>query len=812
MGDTNNRDLDAVSAAFEEAEKKERKAEQEKAEQRDRKIQEEKAAEDAVIDQVAEEAEYETIDDDKSVESTTKSADSTGKASDASSAENEAMEQPEKKSGLKNPFSGLGKSIQNQQDKAEDRSTQRAQKKAEHYRAVEALKQARVDAKAETLQKKLKARQDAQEAKAKARQDAKNARAKARQDARDARTKAKLDAQNAKIKAKKDARDAKEREKQERRDEKHAKWVANRPKRIKRTVITVIVLAVILGGGGFLYGHYFHYYSNHFYRGTTINGTDVTYKTADEVKSQLAKEASDYKLTIHEKGGKTETLTAKQLGWKFSDDGQIDALLGNQDPTRWVTKSFQKQPAYKTKSAATYSQSKLKEAVSGLECLNNDITKPENAYLTEGENGKYKIVKEVEGNQVDQSLLTAAIQNALDSGKTSLNIVKDDCYVHPTVTSKDKTLIRRRREWNRILGINISYEFGKTKEVITGDALRPYVTDDGEKVTLSYDWVRQEVIRWANKYDTFEQAATFINHAGKTVSVPAGGDYGWYLDVGSTAEDLENALRGHENGTRDPKWAMTAQGWDNGGLTGTYVEISLSEQKLYLYKSGSLLMSCDIVSGAPGADTQTRCGIFSIDKKKTSAAIAKDEVIGADNLASEDSDADNLKQTKVRYLISYDGTRGIRDASWRSSFGGTVYQSAGTLGSIDVSKNDMKTIYSNVKDGTPVVVYDDSGAQQLPSITVVSDETAVTDFNSQDHVASEGGQSDLSAASTDSAASSSDSASGAASLSEASSDSAASSTTSDTEASAESAASSADSSSTEASTTASAPVSQEEPV
>lgn len=786
MGDTNNRDLDAVSAAFEEAEKKERKAEQEKAEQRDRKIQEEKAAEDAVIDQVAEEAEYETT------------------------------EQPEKKNGLKNPFSGLGKSLQNQQDKAEDRSTQRAQKKAEHYRAVEALKQARVDAKAETLQKKLKAKQDAQEARAKARQDSKNARAKARQDARDARAKARLDAQNAKIKAKKDARDAKEREKQERRDEKHAKWVANRPKRIKRTVITIIVLAVILGGGGFLYGHYFQYYSNHFYRGTTINGTDVTYKTADEVKSQLAKEASDYKLTIREKGGKMETLTAKQLGWKFSDDGQIDALLGNQDPTRWVTKSFQKQPAYKTKSAATYSQSKLKEAIAGLECLNNDITKPENAYLTEGENGRYKIVKEVEGNQVDQSLLTAAIQNALDNGRTSLNIVKDDCYVHPTVTSKDKTLIRRRREWNRILGINISYEFGKTKEVITGDALRPYVTDDGEKVTLSYDWVRQEVIRWANKYNTFEQGATFVNHAGKTVSVPAGGDYGWYLDVGSTAEDLENALRGHENGTRDPKWAMTAQGWDNGGLTGTYVEISLSEQKLYLYKSGSLLMSCDIVSGAPGADTQTRCGIFSIDKKQTSAAIAKDEVIGADNSASEDSDADSLKQTKVRYLISYDGTRGIRDASWRSSFGGTVYQSAGTLGSIDVSKNDMKTIYSNVKDGTPVVVYDDSGAQQLPSITVVSDETAITDFNSQGHTASENGQSDSSADSTDSAASSSDSSSGASSLSEASSDSAAasdsSSAASDTEASAESAASSADSSSTEASTTASAPVSQEEPV
>lgn len=807
MGDTNKRDLDAVSAAFEEVEEKERKAEKEKAEQRDREKKKEKAAEEAVIDQVAEEAAYEPIDDKKDVKKTSKPGKSDEKTSDDASAE---ADESEKKSGLKNPFSGLGESVRNRQDKSEERSTLRARKKAEHYRAVEALKQARVDARSETLQKKLKAKQDAQEARAKARQDAQNARTKAKQDARDAKAKAKLDAQNARVKAKKDARDAKERQKQERRDEKHARWVANRPKRIKRTVITVVVLGVVLGGGGYIYGHYYHYYTDHFYHGVSINGTDVTYKTADEVKQQLAREASDYKLTIREKGGKTETLTAKQLGWKFSDDGQIDALLSGQDPSSWVTKSFQKQPDYKVKSAATYSQSKLTQAISGLECLNDNITKPENAYLEEGSDGKYKIVKEVEGNQVDEKLLTAAIKNALDDGKTSVNIVKTDCYVHPTVTSDDETLKRRERQWNRILGINISYEFGKTKEVITGDALRPYVTDNGEKVTLSYDWVRPEVIRWASKYNTFEQAATFVNHAGKTVSVPAGGDYGWYLDVGKTAEDLEKALRERENGTRDPKWAITAQGWDNGGLTGTYVEISLSEQKLYLYKSGSLLMSCDIVTGAPGADTQTRCGIFSIDKKETSAAIAKDEVIGADSSSDE---ADSLEQTKVRYLISYDGTRGIRDASWRSSFGGAVYQSAGTLGSIDVSKNDMKTIYSNVKDGTPVVVYDDSGAQQLPSITVVSDEEAITDFNSQESAAPADGQTDSAAASSASSEPSETSSDAASSVSEASSVPAEagsdSSAASDTEASPESAASSTESASAEAS---SVTVSREEPV
>ena len=42
-------------------------------------------------------------------------------------------------------------------------------------------------------------------------------------------------------------------------------------------------------------------------------------------------------------------------------------------------------------------------------------------------------------------------------------------------------------------------------------------------------------------------------------------------------------------GSRDPVFLFSAMGWDNNDLTGTYVEVSIQDQKLWCYKNGQVV-------------------------------------------------------------------------------------------------------------------------------------------------------------------------------------------------------------------------------
>ena len=54
--------------------------------------------------------------------------------------------------------------------------------------------------------------------------------------------------------------------------------------------------------------------------------------------------------------------------------------------------------------------------------------------------------------------------------------------------------------------------------------------------------------------------------------------------------------------------------------------------------------------------------------------------------------------------ITWDGV-GLHDASWRSSFGGTIYRNNGSHGCINLPKKYAYVLYDEVYTGIPVVVY-----------------------------------------------------------------------------------------------------------
>ncbi len=371
---------------------------------------------------------------------------------------------------------------------------------------------------------------------------------------------------------------------------------------------------VALIAGSQIHKHYKEFYTTHFFNGTVINGEDASKKTVEEVKDDIKKNVSHYNLKIKELN-RDEKITAQDVGLEYVDDGKVDELMEEQEEGKWFL-HLAGTTEFDVNAGTKYDEGKLTETIAGLECFKEEnVTKPQNATLKD-ENNVFSIQDEVEGNEVNLEKFTAAVKEALDKGGTSIDIVKNDCYNHPTIYRDNETLKARMDKWNEYMRVNVTYAFGDNIEVVNADTVKPNVVDDGSTVDLPTDWIRTLVYGWGQKYDTFGLAREFTTHSGETIMVEEGGDYGWCIDKDVTIADVTDAVLTGAQGERPVTFLYSAMGWDNGDLTGTYVEVSIAEQHLWCYKDYELVMDTDVVTGLPTTERETTPGTFAVDAKR----------------------------------------------------------------------------------------------------------------------------------------------------------------------------------------------------
>ena len=438
------------------------------------------------------------------------------------------------------------------------------------------------------------------------------------------------------------------------------------------------------------YFYYADYFSKRFFPGTIINERDVSVLEPDQVKQDIANEIVTYHLDIKELNDVTETITSEDIALAYVDDGAVDKILEEQDTRLWFLRLLGTK-TYEVSTGTTYDHEKAEQVVNGLSCLNpENITAPVDAQLVD--NGtSFSIQPEVEGNQLDEEKFKSMVFDALDSGETEIDVVKDDCYLHPLRRSDDENLNTRMNEYNAILGVNVYYVFGENTEYVNADTLRPFITDDGNHVTLAGDYARKLVYGWGQKYDTFGLAREFTTHSGEVIMLPDGGDYGWVINKDATIADVQDAVTTQAAGERTPTFLYKAMGWDNGDITGTYVEVSISEQHLWCYHNYELVMDTDVVTGLPTSDRETRRGIYAIDAKKEHATLGRLDVQGY--------------ASPVDYWAPFDGGRGLHDAPWRGSFGGDIYLYDGSHGCVNIPSQNMAAIFNAIEIGNAVIIY-----------------------------------------------------------------------------------------------------------
>ena len=243
---------------------------------------------------------------------------------------------------------------------------------------------------------------------------------------------------------------------------------------------------------------------------------------------------------------------------------------------------------------------------------------------------------------------------------------------------------------NELASASITLDFGVAQEVVDATLMQEWITETGDGIFAIDDAsVEQYVESLAAKYDTFGLPVEFATSLGTTVTL-SGGDYGWCLDQDATLAALRKAMDEGYRGTMEPVYLYSGMSHENGGIGYTYVEICISQQRMWCYENGELIVDTPVVTGNPNKGNGTPTGgVWAIDAKK------RDAILTGEGYTSP-----------VDYWMPFNGDVGIHDLKERAYFGGTIYLSNGSHGCVNTPYEQVQIIYDTVSIGTPVIVYE----------------------------------------------------------------------------------------------------------
>ena len=475
--------------------------------------------------------------------------------------------------------------------------------------------------------------------------------------------------------------------------------ISKKQNTLSKKIILLIILLLVLGVLCFLYGYNIHYYSDYFYNGTIINQIDCSDMSLAEAKDTLQDKVETYTLTLSERDGATETITADKLNLTYEDDGTLEQLLADQHPVLWLF-NMNKPGNYSVEAGFTYDPDALQTTVDSLACISGSIA-PADAYIATDEKGYMSIVPEVMGNQINREVLVEKIGEAADAGMETLNLEEAGCYLTPTVFSDNADLVAQVERNNQIVAmtstvVNVALPDGKTS-VIDSSLLNEWLTEDENgNPTISQDALKTWVDSLAAAYPANSKGGLFKTTSGEILQLTKGTCYGWEIDADKTFDAIWEALTAGGTSNVTPVLSRTD---DNGNDTsGTYVEICISKQEMWLYVDHVAVVDTPVVSGnlsIEGRATPTG-GIWKIDGKYSPYHMKGKQL----------EDGSYEYECDVDYWLPFNDDVGIHDLSSRTSFGGTIYKYAGSHGCINTPYEAVKQIYSLVSVGTPVIVYD----------------------------------------------------------------------------------------------------------
>lgn len=474
------------------------------------------------------------------------------------------------------------------------------------------------------------------------------------------------------------------------------------------TVLSLLVVAYIAG----------NVYSRlRFWPGTTINGVDVG--TMDAVQAEKALNETAPVLTVIQKDAETLEEKEEQISLKDCDywaSYETAAALDDQRHMTWPLMLFKTPSITLQKTAFTYDENKLMQKVEKLYCMQDENkVAPADAYLVG--NGQNKVIIEEADNgcEVNEEMVRELIRHAVDNESTAADI--SGCYLTANRWSDDQIFqaVAKRTEsiYAKTITVHIvddiyeSFDEAELKKMVTINEDLTYSIND--QAVLDY------CKKLAEKYPTVKHRRGLLTSRGDVVPVGQSWDtYDYTFDPERTAENIKPVLTMIGDMSVEACWnrVVVVMKEDKDGnniqteyiqpglnegefgpgteTDGTYIEISLDDQKMWYYENGVMKLETDVVTGEKYV-WDTPCGIYSIVSRSYGHNVLQGGAI---------SD----------YWMGFIGGQyGIHDAyRWRDAYGGDIYEWDGSHGCVNTPLEKVSELFEMVDYDTPVIIYEAS--------------------------------------------------------------------------------------------------------
>lgn len=312
-------------------------------------------------------------------------------------------------------------------------------------------------------------------------------------------------------------------------------------------------------------------------------------------------------------------------------------------------------------------------------------------------NGTISISKSNNGKQYDVAKLLDEYQSQEYDSEIHLN----PAYIQPI--KENSPIVKKEQQMLQDLNQrNVDYKVqNNVYSFKANDVIKNASVSKDMKYSIDTSGIKNKIAEINASQSTLSKNYQFRTHSGSFISVK-GQSYGWAIDVNAEANRIQDAFEKGQNSISAYNiygngWSSTGIGYhvtSNNGIGDTYAEVSIKDQRIWLYKNGQLVVTTNVVTGRHDANEDTPKGVWYIQYKQSPSTLTGSEV-GNSNYS-----------VKVKYWAPFTlGGVGFHDASWRTNWSSTAYIHQGSGGCVNTPAGVMKNVFNNLVQNEPVIVY-----------------------------------------------------------------------------------------------------------
>ncbi len=463
---------------------------------------------------------------------------------------------------------------------------------------------------------------------------------------------------------------------------------ARRRKFFKKFMIFILSILVLLG---VIYLSATYYFTTHFFYNTKVNGIQVDFLNVSKVHEILEKEVQSYEISLSIDEENDERIQGTDINLQYNQTEELDVALKKQKIWKWPVYVLEEKNIDFNLSVDMDSEL-LETIISEFEFTNLDeYSSPVNAY-PKVVKGEVVIIEEEYGNAVADDFVEL-LECKISELEESFDMTTDGGYLKPEYIHDSEKVAEAKSVMEQYLDNSITYSEG---DVIGSETIADWlkVNKTTLEISIDEDKVKEFVSNLAKKYNTVGTTRTFKNPDGREVTV-SGGSYGWTVDQDAEKTKILENIKDGESVERSIEYSKKASSHGATDWGTTFAMIDLTNQKMWMVVNGEVVVTSDVVTGDVAGGNATPQGVSSVTYTTKNATLR----------GALRSDGTREYEVPVAYWMPFNGGIGFHDATWRSSFGGTIYKSNGSHGCINMPLEKAKALYGYLKAGMPVICH-----------------------------------------------------------------------------------------------------------